>query len=226
MSEQFRQHFGHCQHLYGVLLDVLADDLEAGGATDLICRGYGNAPRRAAVQLRLLAAIFRIVLRGDAPQLEYLWSAAWSLFDEADPAAEIWVRDRAVAILEGNAREVAAGIRRRATNQHLDAPRRRNADACAAYLTNKAPYLDYPTALTAGWPIATGIIEGACRHIVKDRMDLTGARWGLDGAEAVLKLRTLRSNGHLPEYWNYHLRQGRRRIHESRYANTAFPLAA
>lgn len=158
--------------------------------------------------------------------LEYLWSAAWSLFNEADPAAETWVRDRAVAVLDGGARDVAAGIRRRATNQQLDASRRRNADACAAYLTNKAAYLDYPQALQAGWPIATGIIEGACRHIVKDRMDLTGARWGLDGAEAVLKLRALRSNDDLPEYWTYHLRRERQRVHASRYANATIPKQA
>jgi hypothetical protein len=158
--------------------------------------------------------------------LEYLWSAAWSLFAEADPAAETWVRDRALAVLAGGARDVAAGIRRRSTNQGIQASQRRNADACADYLTHKAAYLDYPTALAGGWPIATGIIEGACRHIVKDRMDLTGARWGLDGAEAVLKLRALRSNGDLNDYWSYHLQQERHRIHESRYTNGVIPQAA
>ena len=56
-----------------------------------------------------------------------------------------------------------------------------------------------------GWPIATGTIEGACRHIVKDRMDLTGARWSLEGAEAVLKLRVVRSNGDFDDYWRFHL---------------------
>jgi len=69
------------------------------------------------------------------------------------------------------------------------------ADRCADYLTNKAPYLDYATALERGWPIATGVIEGACRHLVKDRMDRTGARWGLDGAEAVLRLRAEETSG-------------------------------
>ena len=54
---------------------------------------------------------------------------------------------------------------------------------CATYLSNKRPYLDYLTALQQGWPITTGVIEGACRHRVKDRMDLSGARWGLDGVE-------------------------------------------
>lgn len=62
-----------------------------------------------------------------------------------------------------------------------------------------------------GWPIATGVIEGACRHLVKDRMDLTGARWGLDGAEAILKLRALRSNDDFDDYWTYHLARERQR---------------
>ncbi|MGI8413877.1 MAG: ISKra4 family transposase, partial [Solirubrobacteraceae bacterium] len=91
---------------------------------------------------------------------------------------------------------------------------------------NKRPYLDYPTALTNGWPIATGIIEGACRHLIKDRMDITGARWGLQGAEAILKLRAIRSNNDFDEYWTYHLAQERHRNHQSRYANGVIPRAA
>ena len=158
--------------------------------------------------------------------LEYLWKAAWSFHDEADPAAEQWVHDKAVAVLDGNARTVAAGIRGLATRRKLDPRERTGADTCADYLTAKAPYLDYPTALQAGWPIATGVIEGACRHLVKDRMDITGARWGLDGAEAILKLRALRSNGDLDEYWRYHLEQERRRVHQTRYRDGIIPQAA
>ena len=158
--------------------------------------------------------------------LEYLWSAAWCFFPEADPAAEAWVRQRALAILDGHARQVAAGIRRRATATQLPAGKRRKADQCAKYLVNKAEYLDYPAALTAGWPIATGIIEGACRHLVADRMDITGARWSVDGAEAVLKLRALRANNDFDTYWRFHLARERQRVHESSYANAVIPHAA
>ena len=158
--------------------------------------------------------------------LEYLWAAAWCFFAEGDPAAEDWVRDRAIAVLDGKAITVAAGIRRRATAAGLRAGRRRNADTAADYLIAKAPYLDYPTALAQGWPIATGVIEGACRHLVKDRMDITGARWGLGGAEAVLKLRALASNGDFDDYWRYHLTQERRRIHQASYLNDEIPTAA
>ena len=117
-------------------------------------------------------------------------------------------------------------MRRRATAEGLGPSAREGADACAVYLTNKAAYLDYPTALAAGWPIATGIIEGACRHIVADRMDLTGARWSVDGAEAVLKLRAVRANGDFDDYWRHHVAEERKRVHESRYENGAIPIVA
>jgi hypothetical protein len=74
----------------------------------------------------------------------------------------------------------------------------------------------YDTALAAGWPIATGVIEGACRHLIGDRLDITGARWGLHGAEAVLKLPALHTNVDFPAYWRFHLRQERRRVHQAR----------
>lgn len=155
--------------------------------------------------------------------LEYLWKAAWCLHTEADPAAEDWVRQHALAVLAGRATRVAGAIRRAATTAGLNPTRRAGADTCADYLTRKAQYLDYPAALKQGWPIATGVIEGACRHLVKDRLDLTGARWGLDGAEAVLKLRAIRSNGDLDQYWTYHLTQEQQRVHQSRYAGNIVP---
>ncbi len=157
--------------------------------------------------------------------LEYLWSAAWSFFAEGDPAAADWVDNKALAVLDGKAATTAAAIRRKATTLALDDNKRRNADTCADYLLAKAPYLDYPTALTSGWPIATGIIEGACRHIVKDRLDLTGSRWGLTGAETILKLRALRANGDFDRYWSFHLDQERHRVHETRYNNGIIPAA-
>lgn len=158
--------------------------------------------------------------------LEYLWAAAWCFFAETDPAAEDWVRHRAHAVLQGDARAVATGLRRRATTQRLSPSKRKKADQAARYLTNKADYLDYPRALAAGWPIATGVIEGACRHLVKDRMDITGARWSAHGAESVLKLRAVRANNDFETYWRYHLQRERQRVHESRYLDGVIPAAA
>jgi hypothetical protein len=157
--------------------------------------------------------------------LEYLWKAAWSFFDKGTPASEEWVADQALKILHGKPRQVAGGIRRRATTYAYSPAERAGADECARYLENKEDYLDYATALKEGWPIATGIIEGACRHIVKDRMDITGARWGLEGAEAILKLRALIASGDFEDYWRYHLRREHEGIHHARYRET-YILAA
>ena len=158
--------------------------------------------------------------------LEYLWAAAWCFHPEADRAAEAWVAQRARAVLDGHATDVAAGIRRRATKTGLSKAKRKKADDAARYLTNKARYLDYPTALTNGWPIATGVIEGAVRHLVKDRMDITGARWSTEGAETILKLRALHTNGDFDAYWLHHLKRERERNHNARYADGAIPAAA
>src|SRR5580704_6159352 len=147
--------------------------------------------------------------------LEYLWDAAWSFFPEASPGAGPWVRDHAAAILDGHALQVAAALRAAAAS--LPAAQRKTAEKTARYLDAKAPWLDYPQALAAGWPISTGVIEGACRHLVKDRMDITGARWGLTTAEAILKLRALHANGDFDEYWAYHLHREHQRNHQTSY---------
>ena len=93
-------------------------------------------------------------------------------------------------------------------------------------LQKYAPYLHYDRYLAAGYPIATGVIEGACRYLVRDRMELTGARWRLVGAEAVLKLRALRASGDFDAYWNFHEAREYERNHAQRYAaRTAPPVS-
>lgn len=151
--------------------------------------------------------------------IEYLWKAAWGFFDKGDIKAEAWVNERFIAILEGKSSFVAAGIRRSATNKKLRKAQREAIDTCCDYLLNKSPYLKYHQYLAKGFPIATGIIEGACRYLIKDRMDITGARWRIPGAEAVLKLRSLKASGDFTAYWKFHEEQEFNRIHKSRYKN-------
>jgi hypothetical protein len=187
----------------------------------------GNNHQIDRIQAEATARGIEVTITVDVVHvLEYIWGAAWSFFDEGDPQAEQWVREKATAVLAGEAAQVAAAIRRKATTRGLDAKQRSKADECADYLAAKRPYLNYPTALERGWPIATGVIEGACRHLVKDRMDVTGARWSVQGAEAVLKLRAARSSNDLDEYFEWHRAQERRRVHESRFANNVIPLAS
>ena len=129
-------------------------------------------------------------------------------------------------ILKGKASEVAAGMRRAATLRQLSAPERKPVDTCADYLLKYRDMLHYDNYLAQGLPIATGVIEGACRHLVKDRMDITGARWRLNSAEAVLKLRSLHSSGDGDAYWDFHKAQELRRNHSSRIENRPLQKAA
>ena len=145
--------------------------------------------------------------------LEYLWGCAWALHAAGDPAAENWVAARALQVLAGHSDLVAEEITAEADAAALTPGQRTSADACVRYLTGKNEYLRYDQALEAGWPIATGVIEGACRHIVADRLSIGGARWGLDGAEAVLTLRAVIANGDLQEYWRFHLEREHQRLY-------------
>lgn len=155
--------------------------------------------------------------------LEYVWKAGLALHKEGTAELETWVHERLLNILRGRCSHVAAGMRRSATRRKLTAKQRKPIDKCAGYLLKYKHYLAYHDYLAAGLPIATGVIEGACRHLICDRMDRTGARWGLQGAEAVLRLRALRSSHDFDEYWAFHEDQEYRRNHASRYADAEVP---
>jgi len=145
--------------------------------------------------------------------LEYVWKAAHALFTVGSQEAQAWVAEQALRILKGEAATVAVDMRRKATRQQLGQNRRKPVDKCAHYLSKYLPMLEYDVYLSEGLPIATGVIEGACRHLIKDRMDLTGARWRLKSAEAVLRIRSLRSSGDFEEYWAFHRTQEYQRNH-------------
>ena len=148
----------------------------------------------------------------------YLWKAAKVLGGDSQKERSQWVQQRLPGILQGKCVDVAAGMRRSATLRDLAQKKRQPVDTCADYLLKYQDYLRYDEYLAAGLPIATGVIEGACRHLVEDRMGITGARWGLEGAEAILRLRALHISGDFDDYWRFHLAQERRLNHAMLYA--------
>jgi len=178
----------------------------------------GELSRKYGVELNVVVDLIHV--------LEYLWAASFAFNQEGSGAAEKWVTKRLLEILRGNSSNVAAGIRRSATLRSLSADDRLAVDTCANYLLKYRPYLRYDKYLAKGFPISTGVIEGACRHLVKDRMDITGARWSLEGAEAVLKLRALRASGDFDAYWSFHEGKEHERNHQARYANAAPPAVS
>jgi hypothetical protein len=171
--------------------------------------------RQRNIALRILVDFIHVA--------QYVWQAAL-VFYPADPEKQdAWVRVHLLEILRGKAGYVAGGMRRSATLQSMTTAERKPVDDCADYLLHYAPYLRYDKALAAGLPIATGVVEGACRHLVNDRMNVTGARWSLEGAEAVLHLRALRSSGDFDNYWEFHEIREYERNHAALYADQHMP---
>ncbi|MEK7699126.1 MAG: ISKra4 family transposase [Planctomycetota bacterium] len=155
--------------------------------------------------------------------IEYLWKASRVLNEETSKEAEEWVSHRLYEVLNGKCSDVAGGIRRSATLRGIPESKREPIDKCADYLINKSSYLKYDEYLRLGYPIATGVIEGACRYLIKDRLDITGARWSLSGAEVILKLRSLRASGDFDEYWAFHEKKELERNHTNKYVDGKIP---
>ena len=139
--------------------------------------------------------------------LSYVWKAAAVLCTSDPKGLDACVSTYLLLLLQGEVRKLATQMLRLATKQELSAEARKPVDQCVRYLRKNAKYMRYDLYLAAGYPIATGVIEGACRHLVEDRMGITGARWDLYGAEAVLRLRALSINGDWDAYWVFHERQ-------------------
>ncbi len=186
----------------------------------------GNEP-----QIEILGKLFRkegyhaLIVLDFIHVAERVWKAGLDFYRESSAELEAWVGKRLLGILQGRTGHVAAGMRRSATLHGLDEDARQRVDGCADYLLNYKPYLRYDFYLKMGLPIATGVIEGACRYLVKDRMDRTGARWSLKGAESVLRLRALRTSGDFDAYWRFHEEQEYLRNHVALYAGgTVAPI--
>lgn len=137
----------------------------------------------------------------------YVWEAAGVLCDHEKDRA-VFTRTRLLTILRGGAKSVIRGLRHMATARDLQGDARRQITTITNYLEAHVGRLRYDEYLAAGYPIATGVIEGACRHLVKDRMERSGMRWTLVGAKAMLNLRAVIASGHWDEF------QARRREQE------------
>jgi hypothetical protein len=120
------------------------------------------------------------------------------------------------------------GRRRHPRLRRRENPRQRDLDLtgldkAVTYLNNNRGHMRYDKALEKGWPIATGMIEGACRFVIEDRFGITGARWSPDGAETILKLRAVVVNGDLDDYMNYYKERYLQERHLARYDPASIP---
>jgi hypothetical protein len=135
--------------------------------------------------------------------LEHLWRAAHCLHQEGSAAAESYVAERFRLLLEGQVKNVIAGLRTPA--RHHAGAKRRTLRQVANYFANNQEHMKYDVYLAQGYPIGSGVAEGACRHVVKDRMEQSGMRWTVAGAQAMLHTRAIYLNGDWQNFNDYRI---------------------
>ena len=144
---------------------------------------------------------------------EYLWDAANALLGETAPERLPWVRQHLGQILSGQTAVVIAELERLAAAPERTATQVQVLRTTIGYYQRNLAYMRYDVYLSQGWPIGTGVVEGACGHVVKDRMEQAGMRWTLSGAQAMLDLRTVRLNGDWEAYWQFHRQHQHQRLY-------------
>jgi len=158
---------------------------------------------------------------------EYLWNVANSLLGETNEQRIPWMAEHTLQMLSGQTEQLIADFRCLSQAPATTSNQREQLIQAANYFERNLPYMDYPTYLARGWPIASGVIEGACRHFVKDRCELSGMRWNQDGAEHLLRLRAVAENDDWDTYHDFRKRQRHARLYRSPFpSQTALEFQA
>jgi hypothetical protein len=206
------------------VIQELRDDVDRRDP-DLSKKRVGVTDGEPALQSRIQKYIPGLILVLDILHaLAYLWPAAYAFHEAGSNEAVQWVKERVLAILRGEVRDVVSGMRQSATEKELTTEQQEPIEKAANYFTKNFDFMRYDEYLRAGFPIASGPVEGACKNLINDRMERSGMRWTEDSAEAMVKLRALHVNGDLDEYWRFHIEQDQRRINATR--GSGLPAAA
>lgn len=169
-----------------------------------------------ALQCKVAATFGNIELVLDLLHvLEKLWTVSYVFHPEGSPEARDFVKERILRILRGQVSQVVKGLRQMATKRQLKGQKQKTVSEVTAYYYRNRARMRYDFYLRNGYPIASGSVEGACKNLVKDRMERSGMRWTLPMAEAVLQLRAVYLSEHFDEYWPYHVDEDQKRLYQS-----------
>jgi hypothetical protein len=212
-----------------VIYTWLADQVEkrnASGTKEVVHLSDGQASLWSARQEYLPAA--NVVEIADILHVaSYVWQSAHVFFPEGSEAAESFTRERLLRILEGRGNGVVRGLREMGTKRGLTGAKKKTLDKVCGYLAGNLDRMHYHAYLSKGYPIASGAIEGACRHLVKDRMERAGMHWTEAGAQAMLNVRSVYVNGDWDTYQNFRIHHETKRLYPYRelVADDAYRLA-
>lgn len=144
---------------------------------------------------------------------EYLWKAVYVFYPEGSRESKDWITEMEGKMLEGRVTDVIKGIRVRITKNKIKGKKLETLQKVIKYFSNNKERMKYNEYIKNGYPIGSGNVESACRHLVKDRMEKTGMRWKYKGAQAILSIRATYINDDLNEYWNYYMKKEKNRLY-------------
>lgn len=145
-----------------------------------------------------------------------LWQAAKLFLGEKGPQVVPFVRQRLTQVLQGQVATVVRGLRRLATKQKLSAAKRKVLRRICRYLHKNRQRMRYDEYLSKGYPIASGVIEGACRHVIKDRLERAGMHWTVAGAQAMLDVRSVSVSGQWQAFQQHRIERATARLYPYR----------
>jgi hypothetical protein len=145
--------------------------------------------------------------------LEHVGKAALCFHDEGSPQARKFVTERLRMLLNGRAGRLIGGLKQMLTKQDLCGTKRRCLEQVIGYLERNRKHMRYEICLLKGYPVGSGVIEGACRNLINDRLELTGMSWTLQGAESVMRLRAVHINKDWDAFWRHRRTSERRRLY-------------
>jgi hypothetical protein len=153
-----------------------------------------------------------------------LWQAAKLFYGEKGKDVLPFVRQRVTEVLEGKVETVLRALRRQARAQGLKGAKQKTLSRICGYLSHNRQRMRYDEYLRLGYPIASGVIEGACRHLIKDRMERAGMHWSLEGAQAMLDVRSVWIGGQWEAFQEQRIQQETTRLypHRALVAGEAF----
>ena len=155
---------------------------------------------------------------------EYLWEAANALLGEKNAKRNDWVTNHLRTMLEGDSEALISQLQDDGKKSGLKEEKIKVFKKVIGYYSRNRGYMNYGSYLASGYPIGTGVVEGACGHLVKTRLDGARMRWTVDGAEAVMGLRGIRLSEHWEEYWQFHRQSEASRLYGSSLTPISTPL--
>ncbi len=145
--------------------------------------------------------------------LEHLGKAALCFYDEGSPKARQFVTERLKMLLVGRAGAMIGGLKQMVSKHKLSSAKKHSLEQVIGYLERNRKHMRYEICLAKGYPIGSGVIEGACRNLINDRLELTGMSWTIQGAESIMRLRAVHINKNWDTFWQYRCKSERRRIY-------------